>query len=294
MEKKLNKSKYNPESLVYPDDIGTKGNGHFIVFNINMVKGSKFKKEKTQKIENSNDIPALYRGSGSSIRKASSSGGYERIDKMITMYMPENITETLAHNWDNTEIGSLSRVIETGGSAADGDTDGALQNVKDAMADLALGAVQFASPLNAKTLANIGKSQLANPMMEMSFNGTTNRTWQFEFKFMPKNAVETQNIKDIIRSFKFHSAPELKGGQKNYLLYPSTFDISFMFKDGSDLNDHPFLPKVSTCALTSFTPNYGGSNGFSSLKDGTPTEVTLQLEFTELEFLTKNRIEEGY
>ena len=59
-------------------------------------------------------------------------------------------------------------------------------------------------------------------------------------------------------------------------------------------NEH--LPKISSCALTDVKITYGPDGSFQTIKDtlGAPSEITMELSFTELETLTANRIASGY
>jgi hypothetical protein len=68
------------------------------------------------------------------------------------------------------------------------------------------------------------------------------------------------------------------------------------------------LHKISSCVLTNLDVDFGSDNDFMTFKpddesddvnrtsqrSGYPTEITLKLQFTELEVLTRNRIGEGY
>ena len=55
------------------------------------------------------------------------------------------------------------------------------------------------------------------------------------------------------------------------------------------------LYKISNCALTNLSIEYGGTD-FITFKgtQGYPTEISMKLEFTELEVLSRERIEVGY
>jgi len=73
-------------------------------------------------------------------------------------------------------------------------------------------------------------------------------------------------------------------------VYPSEFNIVYYFN--GQPNRH--IAKISTCVLTDLSVDYGGSNGFHTFADGTPSEITLRMGFKELETLTKERINVGY
>ena len=78
---------------------------------------------------------------------------------------------------------------------------------------------------------------------------------------------------------------------------PSTFDIEYKYLHGSN----NYLNKISTCVLSKLDVEYG-SDRFIAHKEteglggpGAPPQTTkLTLAFTELELITKQRIEEGY
>jgi len=56
------------------------------------------------------------------------------------------------------------------------------------------------------------------------------------------------------------------------------------------------LPKISDCALKDVKVTYGPDGFFNTVAgtDGVPSEITMELNFTELEVLTANRIADGY
>ena len=81
--------------------------------------------------------------------------------------------------------------------------------------------------------------------------------------------------------------------------YPAEFDILFL----SNGKENDFLHKISTCALTSIDVNYQaagvtsmhreiGTNDGGSGAPPTHTEVTL--EFTEMELMSQQRIDQGF
>jgi len=94
--------------------------------------------------------------------------------------------------------------------------------------------------------------------------------------------------------FRFHMSPELKGQANRFLTLPSTFDIHYMYQmtDGV-ATENDFYNKIATCVLESCNIDYT-PGGVRSFADGSPTQITMALQFKETELLTKERVKEGF
>ena len=130
--------------------------------------------------------------------------------------------------------------------------------------------------------------------MEVLFDAMALRTFTYNFTFAPKNEQEAYEVQKIIQLFRFHMAPELRGGQSRFLGLPSQFDIHYMFlsKDGV-ASENNYYNRIATCVLQNCAVNYT-PNGVKSFEDGGPTTTTMTLTFKETELLTKDLIAEGY
>ena len=94
--------------------------------------------------------------------------------------------------------------------------------------------------------------------------------------------------------FRFHMLPELKGSNSRYMTLPSTFDIHYMYQwDVDTAHENNFYSKIATCVLNSVEVDYT-PGAVKSFKDGSPTQITMNLSFQETEMLTKQHINEGY
>ena len=71
-----------------------------------------------------------------------------------------------------------------------------------------------------------------------------------------------------------------------FFIAPSEFEIHYMYRD--DINDK--LHKISRCVCTDVDVRYGPEEQFSTFDDGHPVTTNLALTFTELEFITKEKI----
>lgn len=292
-QEKMDANPYAKTAYKYPLSVTNQvdNNGHYMMFNINVVSGSKFNTKSNHKIEN--DGPRVNRATSQSLRsKVDIERSMKRIDTAIILYMPQNITNTTSGQWDSTEIGSIGRIANTAASFSKGDLSGALNTGKE-MAKSGLSSLaQQLTPLNAKDFSEFTRGTIVNPHMELLFRGMDARNFSFEFKFTPKSQEEAEQVRNIIKTFRMHMSPEYKypADSSAYILYPSEFDISFW----SHTKENDWMHKISTCALTNCSVNYTGAGTYSIFDNGCPTETTMTLEFTELELISKQMIEEGF
>jgi len=120
--------------------------------------------------------------------------------------------------------------------------------------------------------------QIFNPNMELLFNGPTLRSFRFSFKITPRNREEANQVQTIIRTFKKNMAP--KTGEGNaFLETPNVFELTY--RKGSSA--HPFLHKFKQCFLENIGVNYTSEGTYATYEDGTPTSMTMDLTFKELE-----------
>jgi hypothetical protein len=82
----------------------------------------------------------------------------------------------------------------------------------------------------------------------------------------------------------------MPGSIGRYLIPPSEFDIEFQFNG----QKNPNIPKIATCVLENIDINYTSSGTWTTFDDGLPVEIYLQLNFKEVEMITKDLIVQGY
>lgn len=139
-----------------------------------------------------------------------------------------------------------------------------------------------------------GQGVAINPQVQLLFKAVGLRQFQMEFMFSPKSADESAAIRNIVQKFKFHAAPEIAGnaaGAKSGLFFvvPSTFNIDFLFSG----TNNQYLHRIGECVLETVTVDYA-PNGWASFKDGSPTQVRLNLTFKEVDIVDKSKVSEGY
>jgi len=227
------------------------------------------------------------------------------IKDAIALYMSGKPSVQYQASWADEDIGivgGLSKKIGQLKSASDllsidtfKNAGGAiLGGVGGGMASYVLS--QSMARGNVGGLGNAGGAMSAaagvtpNPFKAQLFKSMGFRTFSYEYVFLPKNITEYNEAQKIIKTFKLYMHPTLGAG-KFILNYPAEFTIAYYYKD--DRNKE--LYKISNCALTNLSVEYGGSD-FTTFKGtkGYPTEIGMKLQFTELEVLSRERIEAGY
>lgn len=211
----------------------------------------------------------------------------------ITLAMTASPQNKMEAQWDSTDFGALGFLLQAGG------LDNAAQLVKQGSATAGEGGEAAIRQL--ASLANIGKqlglnipleatleltsSKVLNPFKEQLFKTMNFRSFQFSHKFAPKNREELSQVMRIINIFERYMHPE-KSESGLFLVYPAEFQIQYRYKG----NENTFINRISDCALTGMSVDYGAGGLMTSFKDvgGAPSEITLNMEFKELVLRTRN------
>ena len=233
-------------------------------------------------------------------------GATKRISDCVALYLPAEVSDNYSVTYNNTETGLLGFIAAGGGSIIDAFRRGDYE-------ETARRGLQTTRGILEEVLKNVGASALElatqaeggyemfnkilgrglNPYMEVLFSGVQLRQFTYNFTFMPRNFRETQDVQKIIQLFKFHAAPELRGNNL-FLGLPSEFDIHYMYQPPvGDAKENEYYNKIATCVLNNVSTNYTPS-GVRSHRDGSPVKITMSLQFTETEMITKDHVDVGY
>jgi hypothetical protein len=130
-----------------------------------------------------------------------------------------------------------------------------------------------------------------NPCVEVMFSGLALRDFFFEFILIPRNEKEAETVKEIIRTIRFHAAPELSRSGFT-LIPPAEFDITFYHRGVENLS----IPRINTCVLVNCEVDYqSGAGGiWQTYMDGNPLATTLRLSFQEVEIVHKLRVLQNF
>ena len=174
---------------------------------------------------------------------------------------------------------------EIGGNLAPGETEALLDAAQKGLTAKATSAAMgvFGANVSTEDLLARQSGQIFNPNLELLFNGPSLRSFSFTFKFTPRSPSESNQCKQIIRSFKQNMAPktggDTVGGSSIFMKTPNLFELRY--RKGND--DHPFLNKFKQCFLTNMSVNYTGEGVYATYDDATPISMQLNLSFKEIE-----------
>ena len=231
-----------------------------------------------------------------------------RITDSVALYLPPNVSDQTSAGYQDASTGIIGLVAAGGGKFLDAMRRNDYQEAasqliggvkaisEEALIRSSAGIIDFISGGEGDTLGLANKvfGQAMNPYMEVIFDSMAMRNFTYNFTFTPKNEQERDDVQDIIKLFRFHMAPELKGAQHRFLTLPSTFDIHYMYQHSKDYaSENNFYSKIATCVLKDCSVDYT-PNGVKSFQDGSPTQITMSLSFQETELLTKQSINAGY
>ena len=214
---------------------------------------------------------------GDAARKVASK--FERSSGSFISDIVDAVNKTDVLSADNLK-GSLASLAT---SAAGADTAAA------SLAGLAFGGLGGAAI--GAGLGSFGQGALRglgianNPHLANVFTGVNFRVHTFQYKLIAKNKQESDTIRDMIRNFKYHMAPDYSSS--NHIFnYPSQFQIILRAGD--------YLFNIGDSVLTSFDVNYTGEGGPYFFEDtNAPYSVAINLSFTEDTIVTKKEIRQG-
>jgi hypothetical protein len=269
---------YDPKSISYQEtpqgDNGGGEGGTSSGFDLSTVIGniSSFANEAITKLGNSFDLQSGY--------KAKSA--YTEAKGTITLYMPDSLDFSSSAEYNTASIGDLVASVADKIISKIPGNDKNKGGLAGIISDLAKGG----GPATQIALDTAGYA--INPQQQLLFQGIDFRSFGMAFVFTPKSSDESDAIKNIIRAFKRAAAPTLVEDTAGFLYKPpSIFDITFY--SGGSKND--YLYKLGRSVLRNIQVNYA-PNGWSAYETGAPVQVTLGLEFQEVELMHRAKLDE--
>lgn len=218
----------------------------------------------------------------------------------VYLAVPNQISDSNSADWSSATMTPLQMQLA---SLALGGMKDSSTNVADMLSNLAGKAMKnlkdFAASSGNREALQVYLAQeasgaqgllsrlggvVANPNVELLFNGPSLRPFTFSFRMAPRSSLEAEQVKRIIRFFKEGMAVQTTD-QDIFLKSPNVFNIQF--QSGSDNSPHKSLPRIKTCALIGCDVDYTPDGSYMTFDDeqkGYPmTCYQMTLRFNEIE-----------
>jgi hypothetical protein len=205
-----------------------------------------------------------------------------RSEGTIRLPIPDALKDTTSVTYGQT---NLSPAIGAGLEAKAG--LGPANSTLGGIASIA-GAVIEGTALNVGTAlaGEAGKAAQAyygitpNPYQTILFEKPNFKTHSFTWKLTPKDANESNIIRNIIRTFQYHMLPGVSDDIGLFFSFPSMVTVS-LFPSSE------FLYRFKPCVIENVTVNYSpGSTPSFYRGTGAPTAVTITINLKEIEYFT--------
>ena len=199
-----------------------------------------------------------------------------------------SLAKQIANDADASSIASTLQTAAAAGS------QGLVTSILDNLPGLGGGAAQF-------TQNGFGK--ILNPYVEQVFGGVGMRTFNFNWKLVPRNDAETRAIKNILQVLRGRSLPDyaaklglssnsgsLDSGNisDRWLTVPHVFRLHW--KNGDNGQRIDSLPKIKPCVMTDVQINYTPDNIWATYEGANPVAYDMTLGFTETEIITSQEV----
>jgi len=228
-----------------------------------------------------------------------------RLDTAIAMYMPSQVQVSYGATYNDQEVSGLAGAIGqavgdmSGGMSLSDTYNKVIPMVTEGLQKKALMAgadlLDGLGISGTREAIEIGRAQVIADRMQLAFKGVERRQFTYQFKMIPRNSREADEIKKIIHAFKFNMMPEYAEGiKRDTLNYPATFEIEYHYRG----KENTYLNRVSECFLEKMDVTYGGDRYKTfdphNNEGAPPVETSISLTFKEIEIMHRKKVNEGF
>jgi hypothetical protein len=301
----LYKSKYTVSSnysLSFPKDLESSRKGHavyFEIYEINPVSLAETLKPFGFNLDAPATAPVTQENGGPTVTnpdqvttealKAGTKSFFERVTSptavniaprtkenavaTIALYMPETLN--FAYDASYNSLTTLSSALNSTPITSLGGLTNAITSIAEN---------------SAVKLAMSAAGYVFNPQQQVLFDGITFREYEMNFTFTPTSAEETRNVNAIIKTLRFHAAPQIGGVGGFFFIPPSVFNVSFRYNG----KVNPNINLLKKSVLKNVNVNYA-PNGWAAFEgSGAPVQTTMTLQFQEIVLVDKTQINQGF
>lgn len=219
---------------------------------------------------------------------------YEKVDGPVYLAIQAPISDQNSVTWGQDTVNAVEAALykESNKLMMTDNLDTAGANLENALkqlyrvADAQSERIKRALAGQAASINNVlarTDNVVLNPNLELLFQGPQLRPFTFSFKMSAREPKEAQEIKTIIKYFKYHMAVRREKDQL-FLRAPHVFTIQYT----KGTSNHPGINLISptddtkACALTNFSVDYTPLGSYATYEDGTMVSYTLNMQFQEI------------
>lgn len=300
----LGQSEYDFQYRTFPADLTNDYMGHYMVININVpVFTTGYARTSYRTGQNILDgeyskVDSLRFGGSVSVGGSNPIFGSapperepfaiprftRRIRESIALFMPNPIVFNSQNEYQEISLTALGGGLATatagllGGRFFGADGGTRAENLVDAFGTVVGQTSRLAGfPIN--------------PRVEVMFSRTSLRQFVFEFLMAPRNEKESESMKGIIQTLRYHGAPEIDPLTQGFtFIPPAEFDITFYNKGVENTN----IPRINTCVLDRIEVDYSPGGEYATFTNGHPVAARLSLGMREIEIVHKRRVIQGF
>ena len=294
---KLRENPLSFSPVQYPLDLGSNELGHYILFESGFVGYS----PQVSAFRTSNEAGTSDGGTIRTTPKITAKvPGHSITTSGIALYMPNSVKVGYTQNYDaDTETG-LAGTAEAAGIAI-GNAEGAAAKVEAALQGIVGGVATQAKEILGEFISLAGAGDpvrfaakragvAVNPRNEAFYSSPSQRTFQFDFDFWPRNRREAEAVEKIIAIFKYNSAPGFADKTlQSVFTIPNYWRISYMYNNG----ENPHLNKIGACYCTDVQVDYAPDGQYTTFENGMPVHTKMTVSMIEDRIITKQDIEAG-
>lgn len=300
----LGQSQYDFRYRTFPEDLTNEYMGHYMVININVPvystgaartsyrSGQTILGDEYSKVDSLRFGGALNVGGSNPIFGAPAPEREpfaiprftRRIKESIAIFMPNPIVFNSQNEYQEISLTALAGGLATSTAGLlGGRFFGAEGGSRaEALVDAAGNIVGQASRLAGFPI---------NPRVEVMFSRTHLRQFVFEFLMAPRNEKESESMKAIIQTLRYHGAPEIDPLTQGFtFIPPAEFDITFFNKGVENTN----IPRINTCVLDRIEVDFSPGGEYATFTNGHPVSARLSLGMREIEVVHKRRVLQGF
>tara|TARA_B100000575_G_C23109696_1_gene640868 strand:+ start:68 stop:1312 length:1245 start_codon:yes stop_codon:yes gene_type:complete len=240
----------------------------------------------------------------------------------IMLPIPQDLSNEIQQVWQGkqfTQLGRAALAAAAGGSISYAkevvnNITGNAKAIQTALTSTILNSIPgVGGNISYNDVSGSTRGIVINPNAELLYDSPEMREIGMIFRLVPRNSNESQQIQDIVKTFRKAAMPnwgatggnasvgaageavegnliDSFGGEDNWIRVPNLCKFTFM--KGQEA--HPYLIQFKPCAISRVEVNYTSDGTFATYTDGAPVAVELSLNFMETKLIFADEVERGF